>query len=272
MMRVEHALAVMIFPAALSLWPAPAPAQLRTAEPPICTDRPTRANVACTVPAGRVQIESDVSAWTMMRGGGDRTDVVAPLNPVVKLGLDDATDVEANFPPLLLVRTRNAGGVERRRGIGDLTLRIKHRLTAANTNAQVALIPFVKAPIAKRGIGNRRWEGGLVVPVQFNLPEQTTLTFGPEIDLLADADGRGRHVQLVGLVNLSRALTPRLTAYAELWTAQNYDPAATVRQHSADAALAYLLTPTLQIDMGANIGLNRVTPDMQVYAGISTRF
>ena len=38
-----------------------------------------------------------------------------------------------------------------------------------------------------------------------------TLTLGPEVDLLADADGDGRHAALVNLVNLSAPVAPRLT-------------------------------------------------------------
>lgn len=79
-------------------------------------------------------------------------------------------------------------------------------------------------------------------------------------------------MQLVGLVNLGRTLSPRLTAYAELWTARNYDPTGTVRQYSLDGALAYALSPRLQIDAGLNFGLNRATPDLQLYGGFSTRF
>lgn len=32
-----------------------------SAPPPICTDRPSKANVVCTVPTGSIEIEADVS-------------------------------------------------------------------------------------------------------------------------------------------------------------------------------------------------------------------
>lgn len=43
-------------------------------------------------------------------------------------------------------------------------------------------------------------------------------------------------------------------------------------QVSADVAAAYLVAPTLQLDAGANFGLNRDTPDAQLYVGVSKRF
>jgi hypothetical protein len=41
---------------------------------------------------------------------------------------------------------------------------------------------------------------------------------------------------------------------------------------SADGAVAYLVRDDLQLDAGANFGLNKQTPDIELYAGISKRF
>jgi hypothetical protein len=157
--------------------------------------------------------------------------------------------------------------------VGDVTLRLKQRLTAADAPVAVSLLPYVKAPTARLGIGNRQWEGGLIVPVNITLPQGFTLTLVPEADVLADSANPGqRHAQFQQVVNLGKALTPTLTLYGELWTAQNFDPAGTVAQYSADFALAWLVRPTLQFDVGGNFGLNRATPDAQLYLGVSTRF
>jgi hypothetical protein len=45
-----------------------------------------------------------------------------------------------------------------------------------------------------------------------------------------------------------------------------------VTQASADAALAWLVGRRLQLDFGANFGLNRNTADVELYAGASVRF
>ncbi|HEX8402371.1 MAG TPA: transporter [Allosphingosinicella sp.] len=239
---------------------------------PICTDRPTKATSVCTVPAGSFQLETDLPNWTRLDSGGTRTDVTLYANPTLKYGLGPNTDIQFNIAPYVDVRTRSGGSVDHVRGVGDLFIRLKQRLSDPASKVQFGLVPYVKVPVAKRGIGNREWEGGVVAPVQFSLPQSFTLTLAPELDVLADGDGSGKHVQLVGAVNVGKSLSSKVTAYAELWTAQNYDPAGTVRQYSADVAVAYLAAPTLQFDVGGNFGLNSATPDVQLYFGVSTRF
>ncbi len=95
----------------------------------------------------------------------------------------------------------------------------------------------------------------------------------PQINLLADALAPAdRHFEFQGVANLAYPVADRTTAAVELWTSQNWDPAGTVQQYSADAAVSYLLNDALQLDAGGNFGLNRATPDVQVYIGVSARF
>lgn len=243
-----------------------------TAPTPICTDRPTKANVVCTVPTGGLQIEADAINWTRFSYGGVDTDAILYTNPTIKYGLGTTTDLELNIAPYETVRVHGQGTSETLGGVGDLYVRLKQQLTAPGAKTQVALIPYVKAPTARFGIGNKRWEGGVILPVIFTLPSGFYLNLGPEVDILADGDRHGHHANLVSLVNLSHAVGKKGTIYAEFWNAQNLDPAGYVSQYSADIAYAYLFSPRLQIDLGGNFGLNRFTPATQVYAGISTRF
>lgn len=240
-------------------------------EAPICTDRPAKANAVCTVPAGRVQIESTGIGWSLTDVGSTRAELLTIGASVAKIGLGDRSDLQIGFTPYaeLTVRDRARSRVS---GVGDVVLRYKHRLTGAEAPVQLSLIPFVKLPTAADGLGNGRLEGGLAVPVSFALAGPVTMTLGPELDLLADADGQGRHLALVNLVNISAPIAPRVTLAGELWTNFNFDPAGTVEQASLDAALAYAVSDDLQLDLGANAGLTRDTPDLEVYAGVSLRF
>jgi hypothetical protein len=115
-------------------------------------------------------------------------------------------------------------------------------------------------------------EGGALVPINYKLNSLVTLTTVPELDAYKDASGLGHHLNMVQLLNLGVSLPRAFTLYAELWSDWNWDPAGTVQQRSTDFALTYGVTAYLQLDAGVNLGLNRVTPQTQVYLGISQKF
>lgn len=259
--------ALLLLGAAYGVAAQPAPA-----EAVICTDRPTRANGACTVPKGMVQIEADLFGWQTSQRGGERVDVLVFGAPTIKYGLSDSSDIQLNWSPYSRARSRDGAGVVRTdEGIGDVTLRFKQRLTVPGGDWQVALLPFVKLPTAASSIGNGKVEGGLAIPVNYSIDGGWTLTLGPQLDLLADRDGQGRHLGVTGLVNIGKQIG-RFTLYNEIWTSQAFDPSGTVSLWSYDVALAFLPVPAWQIDVGANIGLNKATPDLYGYLGVSTFF
>jgi hypothetical protein len=74
------------------------------------------------------------------------------------------------------------------------------------------------------------------------------------------------------VVTLGWQATDKLNLSAELWGGWDWDPSGTTRQASADGSIAYLLSNDVQLDAGANFGLNRVTPDVELYGGVSVRF
>lgn len=240
-------------------------------EAPICTDRPAKANAVCTVPAGRVQIETSGIGWSLTETEGARTELLTIGASVAKLGLSGRSDLQIGFTPY--AETRTWGGPQHRSsGVGDVLVRYKHRLTGPEAPVQVAAIPFVKLPTAADGLGNGKVEGGVAVPIGFALFGPATATLGPELDVLADADGNGRHLALINLVNVSAPVAPRLTLAGELWTNFNFDPAGTVEQASLDAAIAYAVSGNLQLDLGANVGLTDDTADFEAYVGVALRF
>lgn len=256
---------------ALALALAASPAHAADAEPPICTDRPTKANGTCTVPAGKFQLEAGLAGWSLFKEGGVRTELLTLGSSFAKLGLTDRSDLQIGFTPYARVTVKAGGVKDHLSGFGDVVVRYKHRLTRDDAKAHIGIIPFVKIPNAKDGIGNGKVESGIAVPIAFTIGK-ASLTFGPEVDLLADADGKGRHAALVNVVNVGLPVVDRLAFYGELWSNFNFDPDGTVRQASADAALAYLVTDRLQLDIGANAGLTRNTADIEIYAGVSSRF
>lgn len=219
-----------------------------------------------------VQIEADLFGWQATRHGGERVDVLVFSNPTLKLGLSDSSDIQLNWFPYARAHSRDAAGnVTINEGIGDLSLRFKQRLTTPDGHLQLAVLPFVKLPTAPSRVGNGKVEGGIAMPINYSIDGGWTVTLGPQLDELADSDGRGHHVGVTGLVNIAKQFGA-FTLYTKISTAQAFNPAGTVRQWSYDVALAWLPTRNWQFNLGANIGLNSHPPDLSSYIGLSARF
>lgn len=241
-----------------------------------CTDRPTKSNLPCTVDAGHFQYETDAINWTYSDSGSTIQNTYLYPNPTFKLGLTNNSDLELNIAPLETITTHNkiTAANTNQTGNGDLYTRVKYNLMG-NDGGDVALtlLPYVKIPTAGPGIGNKTFEEGVIVPVLFALPQNFSLLFDPEVDNLKNASDGGHHGNYQGLVNVSHAVFSNdITAYGELWSDINKDPVGSVTQTSLDFAISWLMRPTLQLDIGANVGLNPETPGFQTYTGVSQRF
>lgn len=241
------------------------PAIILAEDDVICTDRPTKTNFACTVPAGQFQYESDIFNWTDGRDGN----TYLFTNPTFKYGVSSKVDVELNISPYEEVTGHNTPVFS---GVSDLYARMKYNVYNEG-GSMVTLLPYVKIPTAPPGIGNKAFEEGFIVPVSFTLPAGFALVLDPEFDYFKDTEDNGYHVNYQELINIGHTVfSDKLTAYAELWTDANNDPSGTVTQVSFDTALAWVVKTNLQLDIGANIGLNKATPELQSYVGISQLF
>ena len=236
-------------------------------EQPICPDRPSKSTGECTVPAGRWQVETGLIDWSH-DSSSDFTTVASSL---IKVGINDRADIELGLTPFESLRAN--GPHQQVSSFGDLVARVKYRLTPDGAPVQVAFDPFVKLPTANHRLGNGKVEGGVLVATSAPLGKSgLTLSLDPELDILADQDGHGRHAAMIQVLNLGASLNPKVSVSAELWGEWNWDPTGTQRQESADASIAYLLNDNLQLDAGANFGLNSQTPDVELYSGVSVRF
>ena len=239
----------------------------------ICADRPGKATATCTVPARHWQLETGLADWSLQKSDSERDTSLAIGESTIKLGLSDSSNVEVDVTPWQRA-TSSVGGVhDSASGLGDVNVLYKQRLTDSGAPLQVSALPFVKIPTASHSLGNGKWEGGLLLPIGYSIPKTPlSLAFTPEIDWAADADGHGHHAAMAQVASFGWAATKKLSLSTELWGQWNWDPAGTVRQYSADASIAYLPSRRVQLDAGANLGLNRNTPDVELYAGVAKLF
>jgi Putative MetA-pathway of phenol degradation len=236
---------------------------------PICADRPSRSTGECTVPVGRWQVETGLVDWTH----DSSSDFTTFGSSLIKTGLSDRADLELGITPIETVRINGGGTHQHDSSFGDIIARVKYALTANDAPVQVALDPFVKLPTANHRLGNGKVEAGMLVATSASLGKSgLTLSLDPELDWVADAEGGGHHVATQQVLNLGFAATKRLSLSAELWARWDWEPTGTGKQVSADGSVAYLLDNNVQLDAGANLGVSKQTPDLELYTGISTRF
>lgn len=234
------------------------PSAASAAGEPICADRPGKATPTCIVPRGTIQVETSLADWTR-----DEVDIG---QTAVKVGVGDRLHLELDLPAFASDRHGPSG-------LTDSALALKYRLTAAASPVQLAIRPFVKLPTAHRALGSGKVEGGVALLADSTFAGSSAgWNVAPELDLVADADGSGYHLATVQAASLGVALSDRLTLSGELWGQWDFDPAGTVRQYSADAAAALLISANAQLDAGINLGLNRNTPNVEAYTGIAVRF
>lgn len=242
-----------------------------SSDDPICTDRPGKGSATCAVPKGMWQIETGLADWSLTKDSGVRSASLTLGETAIKYGVGDRTHIEVGLAPYIRNRERGVGVRTSDRRFGDVMVKVKHEL-ASDGAITAAIYQFVKLPVASKRIGNGKVEGGLVVPLNLAIAgTRLSLSSSPELDLVADGDGRGYHAAGATTLSLGIAADDRLSLAAELWTGWDWDEA-TSRQASLGGNAAYRMTDNLQIDGEVDLGLNRATADIEIAGGVSMRF
>jgi len=245
--------------------------QLRELTP----DRPDQTESPYTLDAGWWQIEMDLVSYTRdhnRSGGNDlTTSAFSVANVNLKVGLTSKVDLQTIVESYTRRRVKdNLGGVhESVAGFGDITSRLKINFWGDDGgDSAFGLMPFVKWPTNQRGLGNKSVEGGLIVPYAHALPGGWDLGAMTELDVVRNDSDDGYTTAWVNTVTVGHDLIGKSGFYVEL---------ATTRAHQTDIAsfncgLTYTATKHLQFDLGASIGLTRAADDLNIFAGLTTRF
>ena len=237
----------------------------------LSTDRPDKTESPFTVPAGRWQLEADAFTFLLDEHGTDaavtRTTGWTTAAVNLKLGITGRLDLQFILPAWNeQERKFTDGHRERDRGWSDLTIRAKLNFFGNDRgNTAMALMPFLSLPTAGGAFGSDSAEAGLIVPFAAKLGGGWNLGTMLEGDLRRE----GRRPTFAGIasVTLSHDITERLGGYVEWWNEWTRPGWAS----TLDAGLTFRVTPNVQLDAGANIGLTRSVDDLVVFVGISVR-
>ena len=234
-----------------------------------CADRPGKATPPCILDVGHVQMETALTDAVFRRSSDAHEETYALGASEIRIGLGRRLEAEAAWAPVIVDHQKGAARVT---GVGDLTLGARWALSDPDkAGSAISVQGFVNAPTATHGLGAGGWTGGVRLPMAASLPGGFAMGVTPEADVARNANGGGTHLAINATLSISRGFGDT-TLGAELWGQIDDDPAARTYSATLDLTAARALGKDSQLDGGLNIALNRNTPDLEVYVGLSHRF
>ena len=231
-----------------------------------------------TVDAGHVQIETYALGYVYGRDRHNGADVeteiwrIAPTT--LKLGVLNTLELEVDFAPHTRLRTtdRVTGQTTLQSGFGDITPKAKLNLLGNDAGSvALALMPYVKLPTSQDHLGNGSVEGGLVLPMNFELPGGFWFALSPEVSFLKHPVRGGYSPGFGNVTYLWHEIVGTLSGYVEFSSWVNFGQASEW-VGTADVGFTYMLTRDLQLDTGVLVGVTRAAPEVNPFLGVSIRF
>lgn len=241
----------------------------------LSTDRPDSTESPFTVDAGRLQLEVSAVGYVRDRHTPDRsgTDAetwnFAPFN--LRLGLTSRWELQVVGDAYLRQKIvdRTSGRHIRRRGFGDLALRLKYNAWGNDGGTTAfGLMPFVRFPTASDDLGSGSHEGGIVLPFAMEMGSGMSLGAMTVFEIVRNAADTGHEVVWTNTIVLGRELRGNLGGFVELALETGTGKASA----SFNTGLTYSIGNDLQLDAGVNLGLTRAAPDLGLFAGFARRF
>jgi hypothetical protein len=243
----------------------------------LSTDRPDKTESPYTVDAGHFQIETDVIIFTQDKsqdaGVETKTKSFSPMVSNLKVGLTNSIDLQAILSPYQSEETTTTGSpTEKKNGFGDTLIRLKYNI-CGNDGGDVALglMPFAKIPTNSDALGNKKVEGGLILPIALSLPRGWSMGLMAQLNRNKNDADDNFHTESISSITAGHDIVGDLAGYLEFFSLSS-DEAEASWVATADIGFTYAVTPDLQLDAGANIGLTRSADDLNPFLGVSARF
>ncbi len=240
----------------------------------LCPDRPGLGTPACTVEPGTVLVEMGIADWALDRTAESRTDMWTFGDALLRTGLTPSLEVQVGWTMIGHVRERDraTGNASSRTRPGDVTLALRQNLhNPDGSGFSVALMPYATLPLGGGGVGAGDWGAGLIVPVSFDLGG-LSLGLTPHVDAAVDGDRDGRHLAYGSVAGLGFGVSDDISMAAEVSLTRDRDPGGHSTEALAGLSAGWQPGADSQWDVGANFGLNRASPDVEIYLGFVRRF
>lgn len=224
--------------------------------------RPGNTDSPIAVPAGRVQLETEIASFARDKSDGVTTKTMSLAETTVRYGLGYGADVEVIVSPYTRQTARGGGVDDRAEGFGDLTVRARKNLVGQNGDGPaLALIGYLTAPTAQDDLGTDRVEGGLILTGQSALSDKWSVTATGDIGATR-VNGSYRASYAAG-VQLAYAATSRVGLYEEIYAQRAAGETNAVSQ----TGVTYALNESTQLDAGIELGVSDAADDARAFVG-----
>lgn len=244
-------------------------------DPRFCPNRPSLESSACTTEPGRVHVEFSVADWTLDDTVDARNDTILGGDFLARVGVGPSTELQVGWTPIAYARTRDkaTGAVSRVARPGDARLAVRQNLANPDgSGLSYGIEPFVTVPLGRKPVGAGTWGAGVVLPVTYDVNDVVNVGFTGELDVAPDEDGRGRHFQYSGVAATSLSLSDAVSLTIEGELLRDDDPAGHETQALGGVGVTWKYSETRAFYAEAIGGLNRNSPDVQIYAGVAALF
>jgi hypothetical protein len=255
----------VLFKAALATCLLLTQAQAYAAEEAIATDRPDVVESSAVVGKGRFQIETSFASERNEADGLKTTTRSTPT--LLRYGLSDTTELRLETDGFI----REQGGEH---GFADIALGLKwhtHDGDEATGKPGIAWLLHTDLNTGASAFRGHGFRPSLRMVAEWELPHEFSLGVMPGVLVDTNEDNH-RYTAAILAVTVGKSWTDNFRTFVEvaghqLTSARNGGSVITY-----DAGIAYLISPTMQVDTAVYVGANQYTPDFQWTVGFSIKF
>ncbi len=235
---------------------------------PIAPDRAGAATGASTVGRGAIQVEAGL-AYERERIAASPTDRRFTVEATLRAGVTERLELRVDGEPLVRLR-----GAEDETSHGYFALGAKYRFLDARDGSWVpslAVLPFVKLPVAEEPIGSGKTDFGALLLASFALPGQLSLDVNAGLAAVGQSRPSGYLLQALVAAGASRDLMDWLTVFSDVVYASR-DERSGRDSVTLDAGVLWRPRRDVAVDAWVVTSLAGPGPDWALRAGVSIRF
>jgi hypothetical protein len=238
---------------------------------PMVPDRPGITESPYSVDAGHFQYETDVARLLTRREGTAYGHDWYANHFLAKIGLSDRTDFQVALDSYTDTRNydeADPSATQIARGVGDLTLRMKHTLFGDDDSSwALAVIGYVQLPTGGL-VGDGGYEPGITVPVIYQLNKNWTAGGQVAATYFYDRELAQHYFQLTPTLTTDYEFTKHLEAFVEL--VGYWDVRQSSWRSSINLGPQIDISDNVQLDFGTHLPITH-SVDREYFLGISFR-